>query len=111
MALEKTILWLSIKSIDEKIAFIQRLLFNITVMNRAMWSDDQTTDKTKVESLKWSNELSHRVWNILYELKRGKDDNSENKLVSTFAFCAKQSNELAKHLGATIKMTVERCEQ
>lgn len=77
MTLKETISWLSVKSVEEKIIFNELLLSNMTVMNRAIWDDPNTTDKTKVECLKWSNELAHRIWNILFELKLGEDDNSE----------------------------------
>ena len=100
--------WLSAKSIEEKIMFIELLLSHMTVMNRAIWDDPETTDKTKVECLKWSNELAHQVWNLIFELKRGVDDKSENTLAANVNFYRKQSDELAGHLGATIKMTIDR---
>jgi len=108
MTLKETISWLSVKSIEEKIMFNELLLSDMTVMNRAIWDDPETTDKTKIECLKWSNELAHRIWNLLFELKRGEDDNSENTLSDNVNFFRKQSDELAGHLGATITGTVER---
>lgn len=77
-------------------------------MNRAIWSDENTDDKSKVDSLKWSNELSHRMWNILFDLKRNEDKESENKLGESINFYAKQSKELATHLSAITKSTLNR---
>ncbi len=108
MTFKETVVWLSPKSIEDKIIFSELLLSDMTVMNRAIWDDPESTDKTKVESLKWSNELTHRIWNLLFELKRGEDNNSEKSLADNIRFYAKQSEKLAGHLGATINGTIER---
>ena len=108
MTFKETVLWLSLKPIEEKIMFNELLLSDMTVMNRAILDDPETTDKTKIECLKWSNELAHRIWNLLFDLKRGEDDNSENTLAENINFYRKQSKELAGLLGATIKGTIER---
>jgi hypothetical protein len=108
MTLKETVEWLSLKTIEEKILFNELLLSDLTVMNRAIWDDSKTTDKTKIECLKWSNELNHRIWNLLFELKRGEDKDSENRLADNINFYRKQSEELGGHLGATIKGAVNR---
>ena len=108
MNLKEAISWLSIKPIEEKLIFNELLLSEMTVMNRAIWYDPETSDEAKVECLKWSNELVHRIWNIIFELKRGEDNNSENRLADSINFYRNQSNELAVHLGVTIKGTIER---
>ena len=100
--------WLSTKSVEDKVLFIELLLSDLTVMNRAIWSDENTTDKSKIESLKLSNELSHRIWNVLFELKRSEYNILEIKLEDNLKFYAKQSKELAGHLGATINLSVNR---
>ncbi len=99
---------LSTKSKEEKIRFNELFLFNITVMNRAIWDTDEMTDKAKVECLRWSNELVHRVWNILFDLKCVEDTESENRLVDNIDFYRKQSKELEGHLGATLSRTLEK---
>ncbi|AXT54639.1 hypothetical protein D1815_02305 [Aquimarina sp. AD1] len=108
MTLKETALWLSSKSIEDKIIFSELLLSDMTVMNRVIWDDPKSTDKTKVECLKWSNELAHRVWNTLFELKRGEDNNSDKSLIDNISFYGKQSEKFAGHLGTTINGTIER---
>lgn len=108
MTLKEIILWLSLKSIEDKIIFNELLLSDMTVMNRAIWDDPDSTDKDIVECLKWSNELAHRIWNILFELKSGEDHNSEKMLADNINFYRKQSDKLSGHLGATINRTIER---
>ncbi len=108
LKLNELIKWLSTKSIEHKILFNELLLSDLTVMNRAIWSDESTDDNSKIESLKWSNELSHRIWNIIFDLKRNEGNESENKLGENINFYAKQSKELAAHLSAITNSTVNR---
>ena len=34
---------------------------NITISIRGFWSNDETSDCVKVEQMKWTNEIQHRV--------------------------------------------------
>ena len=108
MTFEETVKWLSTKSYKETIEFCELLLSEMTIMNRAMWDDSETSDKIKIDCLKWSNELAHRIWNLLFELKQGVSDGIENELVDNIDFYRNQTNELAGHLGATLKGTINR---
>ncbi|MGB0429744.1 MAG: hypothetical protein ACPGLV_04660 [Bacteroidia bacterium] len=111
MTLRETSIWLSEKSLDDKGLFYELLLSDFTVMNRALWSSPITTDGEKLDCLKWSNELSHRVFNLLFELKRGDDNNSEVRLIENINYYRKQSYELSEHLAATLTATVKRYKQ
>lgn len=92
---------------EDKILFCEILLSEITVMNRAIW-DNPTSYKVQLEALKWSNELVHRVWNLLFELKRGEDNDVINRLGEYINFYRKQSEEFAEHLSATIPIALNR---
>lgn len=98
MTLKETVEWLSAKSIDEKIFFYEKVLFDLTIMNRAIWSTDSVN---QIECLKLSNELSHRIWNLLNDLKRKVDDNSEVRFGKNVKFYAKQSKELSGFISGT----------
>jgi len=108
MTFPEAIDWLSTKSVDDKKLFNKLLLSNMTVMNRAIWNDHTTSDPTKIECLKWSNELAHRVWNLIFELEEGIDNESEIKLADNIKFYQQQSSEFSGHLAATFKSTLER---
>lgn len=108
LKLSELIKWLSTKPIEHKRLFMELFLSNLTVMNRAIWSDENTDNKSKVISLKWSNELSHRIWNILFDLRRNNNNDSEIKLGENINFFGRQSRELAGHLNSIIKTTVNR---
>ena len=49
MTLKETVLWLSIKPIEEKIIFNELLPSDMTIMNRAIGDDPETSDKTKIQ--------------------------------------------------------------
>lgn len=98
--------WLSSRSIEQQTLFAQLLLSNLTIMNRAIWDDDKTTDKSKVDSLKWSNELAHRIWNVLFDFKGNSNKNGANRIVGNIKFYASQSQELAGHLVTISKRTI-----
>ncbi|MBS9462042.1 hypothetical protein KIM67_06440 [Flagellimonas sp. 389] len=108
LKLSELVKWLSTKSIKDKILFNELLLSNLTTMNRVIWSDENTDDKSKIDSLKWSNELAHRVWNIIFELKLNSDNELENELGENIHFYAKKSTELAGHLATITKSTINR---
>lgn len=46
---------------EERLKFYEILAHTLTVSVRAIWSDEALTDSEKVESLKWLNEIMHRV--------------------------------------------------
>ena len=44
-------------------SFYELLLFELTIVGRAIWSDPDLSNEEKFESLKWLNEINHRVLN------------------------------------------------
>lgn len=108
MILKEVIYWLSSKGVEGKIKFAEMLLFEITVMNRSFWSDPDISDKIKAESLKWSNELVHRIWELLFGLKRKSNNKFENDLMEHINFYAKQSEELKRWMPSAITATIKR---
>ena len=56
-------------STSEKLKFFDNLLFVFTIAGRAIWSDETATDEAKLDALKWLNELTHRIWNIRFDIE------------------------------------------
>lgn len=108
MTFQEAIESLSDKTIDDKSLFIKLFLSDLTIMNRAIWDENTTSNETKIECGKWSNELSHRIWNLLFELENDQDDQPINKLAENLKFYQEQSKELSGHLAATFRGTIER---
>ncbi len=102
---------LSDKTTDYKIKFVDYLLFEITIMNRAIWSDNVYSDSEKVDLLKWSNELTHRLWNLSFDLKRNGTTDFLVRFKEHIDFYRKQSKELSKHISATLIGAIEKNER
>ncbi|MEN8119903.1 MAG: hypothetical protein ABFS35_06130 [Bacteroidota bacterium] len=90
-----------------KAEFCEHLLYDLTIMNRAIWDDPDMTDKVKIECLKWSNEFTHRLWKILRDLKIGQDENTAQGLLNEVLFVRDQSVQMGRHLGAILITTYE----
>lgn len=68
-------------------------------MNRPILLDDSIN---QAACLKWSNELSHRAWNLLNELKGVVDTNSGFRLGENIKFYTEQSKELTRFIAGTL---------
>jgi hypothetical protein len=42
--------------------FCTRLWLELTIAGRSIWSDEDITRDAQLNSLKWLNEIQHRVW-------------------------------------------------
>ena len=47
---------------DQRRRAYARLWFELTIVARAVWSDERYADAQKLDGLKWINEIQHRVW-------------------------------------------------
>lgn len=88
-------------TINDKIKFIEELLFYYTIAGRGIWSDEQPSDAEKVEAFKWLNELLHRIWNIRSKLQNGEGDEFVTRLYDNMKFYGEQSSLLRTHLVPT----------
>ena len=95
----------------DKIQFLEYLLFYFTITGRGIWSDDQLPDAEKIEAFKWLNELTHRVWNIQFDLQREEDDDSIVRLHDNMKFYSEQSRTLGSHLVPTTILAFESFEK
>ena len=87
------------------------MLFYFTIAGRGIWSDDQLPDSEKIEAFKWLNELTHRVWNIQFDLQREEDDDSIVRLYKNMKFYSEQSKTLGSHLVPTTILSYKRFEE
>lgn len=95
---QKTFEKLYLLSVNEKIIFLEELLFYSTLTGRGIWSDNKSTDTEKVEAFKWLNELCHRIWNIKFDLQHGDKKDSITRLYENMKFYGEQSELLREHL-------------
>ncbi len=88
-------------NIEDKILFLEELLCYLTDIGREIWADDKSTDNEKVKAFKWLNELTHRIWNIRFDLKRNEDNDCITRLYENMKFYGEQSDLLRMHLVPT----------
>lgn len=95
----------------QKLSFIDVLLSEITVMNRCIWSDDSINTEEQINTLKWSNELVHRIQNIRFELERQEDNESIQRVFENILNYGKKSNSLKENLAPCLKSSADRFER
>lgn len=91
---------------NKHVLFCERLAFDLTVANRAIWSDDSLTVDEQLNGLKWSNELLHRLWKIIWDLRRGEVE-AFDRLIEHCSFYIQQAPELGRVLPGTLKLTLK----
>ena len=100
----------NLPSIIQKLLFVDLLLSEITVMNRAIW-DTPAEVEEQLDGLKWSNELVHRIQNIRFELKRQEDDEAMQRIFDQLKSYSEQSDSLKSHLAPCLQSTMFRFDQ
>lgn len=87
--------------LPEKIMLIEKLLYEFTIVGRGIWSDDRLSEQEIVTALKWLNEMTHRTWNILYDLRRNEEHDSMGRLYANMVQYAEESRVLGGHFAAS----------
>jgi LPS O-antigen subunit length determinant protein (WzzB/FepE family) len=91
--------------------FIENFLKESIVMNRCFWVNNEssnTPDKETIEAFKWSNELTHRLWNLHFQLENKTKTNVADGIADNINFYAKQSNQLKQNLPSTLQFALDR---
>tara|TARA_B110000967_G_scaffold207117_1_gene255672 strand:+ start:1102 stop:1440 length:339 start_codon:yes stop_codon:yes gene_type:complete len=108
MILKKLELLLGGMSKESQLSFLETFLKELIVKNRSFWSDDEYSDSTKVDCLKWSNELSHRFWNMKGDIEDNKELDFLKRFIKHLKFYAEQNKVFASHLGGSINLVLSR---
>mgnify|MGYP000928880796 CR=1 FL=1 len=87
-------------------AFCERLAFDLTIVNRDIWSSDDLSDAAKFNALKESNELLHRLWGIIWSLRRD-ESTAFTRLMDHCAFYIQKAPELGRPLYGMLKLTLK----
>ncbi len=90
----------------KRLAFCERLGFDLTIVNRDIWSNDGLSDEEKLNALKESNELLHRLWGIIWKLQRDESEASD-RLTDNCSFHIRQAPELGRPLHGMLKLTLK----
>lgn len=92
---------------EEKLRYLNCFLSYFTIAGRGIDSSDNT-DSEKYEAYKWLNELTHRMWNIKYELEQGQDIEIIDRIYENIKFYADYSKLLSSHLIPTILASFDK---
>lgn len=68
---------LSLFTKDETLLFYEKLAHELTVAIRGFWSHPEHSDAQKIEELKWTNEIMHRVTSQIHSIRMGIHSESE----------------------------------
>ena len=91
---------------EGRLAYCERLAIDMTVMNRAIWSDENLTLEQQLNGLKWSNEFLHRLWGIIWELRRDKNE-AFDRLIPHVEFHVEQAPELSSLLPGAMRICLD----
>lgn len=94
---------------EERLKFYEYLAHNLTVSVRAIWSDARLTDGEKVESLKWLNEIMHRVTMKSALLRTHKNTFSERDSWEGIKHWVSLCNDLGPHVEWALKFSYDSC--
>jgi hypothetical protein len=94
---------------EERISFYEILAHNLTVTVRGIWSDDDLTDRDKVERLKWVNEIMHRVVMKSAYLRMNRNKLSEEESWESIKHWVSQIPQLSTSVEWAFKMSYESC--
>lgn len=98
-------LLVAIPSVKRQV-FCERLAYDLTIANRGDLVGRGLTSAEMLNGLKWSNELLHRLWGIIWQLRRGEHE-AFDRLFDHFSFYLRESPELGRVLPGTLKVTLK----
>ena len=94
---------------EERLRFYECLAHNLTVSVRAIWSDDDLSDAEKLESLKWLNEIMHRVTMKSAMLRMHQNKWSEFDSWENIQHWVSCYNALGPHVDWALKLSYQHC--
>jgi len=94
----------------EKYAFLDYVIFNVTIGIRSVWSNNSIDSDEKVDAIKWLNEFTHRVLNIKSEAKNIDSNIDFNTFEKEAIFYAKQNDVTKDEISAIVKLSNEDLE-
>jgi len=95
---------LGTKDREAKLRFYERLAFNMTICVRSIWSNPKTTDGEKIEAIKTINELSHRIFNWIWKLRRTEEELIDAECFSDIKSYGQENSIAAGEIGAALNL-------
>ncbi len=89
-------------TLDEQLSFYERLVHQLTIAVRDIWSDDKIPDSEKVDQMKWINEIMHRIPNKLSQLRNPTYDWKNEHFEEMIAHWVEQNPNIQKLVNHSI---------
>lgn len=96
---------------EKRIRFYEILAHGLTVAVRGIWSDEKLTDAQKVESMKWINEIMHRIVTKIAAMRLKRDKYSEGDFYESIKHWVSQYPQINNAVEYEIKRSYEVCSQ
>lgn len=102
-----------ISELDEerRIRFYEILAYGLTVTVRGIWSNEKLTDAQKVESMKWTNEIMHRIVPKISAMRLKRDEYSEGDFYESIKHLVSQYPQISNAVEYEIKRSYKVCIQ
>ena len=92
----------------QRICFYESLAHSLTISIRSVWSDNDLSDKEKVDRMKWINEISHRVINRIVDLRYEHSAWSDLDMWEEIKHNVKQHEGIKGEVAAALKLSLQR---
>lgn len=97
---------------EAKIYFYETLAHNLTVVCRAIWSNETLSDSEKIEQMKWLNEIQHRIVSKIKVVRLSLHEWKEADIIEMIENYIKQcpgiGQEVAWAIKSSYKTTLEK---
>ncbi len=88
---------------DQKLNFYEPLAHNLTVVCRMIWSDEESTKEKIIESMKWLNEIQHRITSKINVERTKHHEWKESDIIGMIEEYTKQSPSIGPDVAWAIK--------
>jgi hypothetical protein len=92
---------------EEKISFYEFLAHNLTVSCRSIWSNEALSKNEIIESMKWLNEILHRITAKLRVERLESHEWKEEDIIKMMSEYVKQCSHLDSEIAWAIKSSYE----
>ncbi len=96
---------------ERQLTFCDHILGTISLSIRHIWSDQSSTAEDKIEAMKWLNEFTHRVQNIVVAFETSLANTIIQDLDENIKFYANENATVGAVLHGIIKLAYEKTER
>jgi hypothetical protein len=92
---------------QQRLTFYESFAHKLTIANRAIWSNEETADRAKVERLKNINEIMHRVAQAIHVVRVTPSGWSYEHMVGEICRWVSRDESIAGDVGWAFQKSIE----